>query len=130
MDYSNLEVKGVWMLASILLCVRREQNPSFKHGAIEINAAVRARAAGEAELRESSPGKQSTKLDPIAFCIQSNGQHWSRDSLDHPPCCLKIPRENISDWYFSESPFPTKGLKENFVHLMEMTLISSSAAVI
>ena len=85
------------MLASILLCVRREQKPPFKHGAIETNVAMRARAAGDAELCGSSPGKQSIKLDPIAFCIQFNGQQWSRDSLDHHHRCLKIPRENISD---------------------------------
>lgn len=97
MDYSNLEVKSFWMLASILLCVRREQNPSFKHGAVETNVAAGARAAGEAELCGSSSGKQSITLDPIAFCIHFNGQHWSGDSLDHHHCCLKIPQENISD---------------------------------
>lgn len=85
------------MPASILLCARREPNLSFKHGAIEISVAVGARAARAADLRGSGPGKQSIKLDPIAFCIRLNGQHWSHDSLDHHHRCLKIPQENISD---------------------------------
>lgn len=116
MDYSNLEGKGFGMLASVLLCARKEQNLSFRRSAMEANVATSAGAAGEAELWGGSPGgRRSIQLGPIAFCIRVNGQRRSRDSLDCHHCCLKIPQENISDRDFSESPFPTKGLKENFV---------------
>lgn len=62
MDYGNLEVKGFWMLASILLCVRREQAPPFKHGARETSMAARARAAGKQSL--------------VGAVLESNPLNW------------------------------------------------------